>query len=95
MAWPSIRDGEDWDIHVMNLDGTGVRRLTDHLADDGYVAWSPDGRYLAFDSDRFGSHDLFVVAADGTGPTRVTDHPANEQAPVWVPRQGDANRGSE
>lgn len=86
VAWPSIRDGEDWDVYVMNLDGSGARRLTDHLADDGYVAWSPDGRYLAFDSDRFGSHDIFVMRADGSDLARVTDHPANELGPVWIPR---------
>lgn len=86
VAWPSIRDGEDWDVYVMQLDGSGVRRLTDHLADDGYPAWSPDGNYLAFDSDRFGSHDLFVMRADGSELTRVTDHPGTELGPVWIPR---------
>ena len=36
IAWMSIRAGEDWDVYTMRLDGTDVRRLTDHLADDDY-----------------------------------------------------------
>lgn len=86
ITWMSVRDGEDWDIYTMAVDGSDVRRLTDHLADDGYPSWSPDGRFIAFDSDRTGSADVHVMAADGSGLTRVTDHPGSEQAPVWVPR---------
>ena len=86
IAWISIRDGEDWDLYSMRLDGTDVRRLTDHLADDAYPAWSPDGKFIAFDSNRHGSIDIFVIPADGGKPQRLTDHPGNEQAPSWLPR---------
>ncbi len=92
IAWMSIRGGEDWDVYTMDLDGGDVRRLTDHLADDAYPAWSPDGRYLAFDSDRYGSHDVFVVPAEGGDVRRLTDHPAREQAPVWVAREPEDPR---
>jgi hypothetical protein len=45
------------------------------------------GIWLAFDSNRAGSFDVWVVDADAGGePTRLTDDPAYEQAPVWVPR---------
>lgn len=86
IAWMSIRDGEDWDVYTMAIDGSDVRRLTDHLANDAYPSWSPDGRWIAFDSDRFGSIDLFVVSAEGGRPVRLTDLPGSEQAPQWIPR---------
>lgn len=84
IAWPAIRGESDFDIYVMSIDGGAVRRLTDHLSDDAYPSWSPDGRFLAFDSDRLGGNDLFVVPADGGAVVRVTDHPGTELAPVWV-----------
>lgn len=47
-----------------------------------------DGAWIAFDSDRYGSTDIFVVRPDGSELTRITDHSGYEQAPVWVARSG-------
>jgi Tol biopolymer transport system component len=44
--------GGNYDIFVMNADGTGVRRLTSSPADDGWPAWSADGSMIAFSSIR-------------------------------------------
>jgi TolB protein len=82
----AMRGGEDWDVYTMALDGSDERRLTDSLAHDGYPSWSPDGRFVAFDSDRAGSTDVWVVPAEGGPAVRITDHPESEQAPVWVER---------
>ena len=86
VAWMSIRNGDDWDVYTMKLDGTEVQRLTDSLSDDGYPAWSPDGAWLAFDSDRYGSFDLFIVSSEGGRVFRITEDPEFEQAPVWIPK---------
>jgi TolB protein len=71
IAFTSNRDGND-EIYVMNVDGTGVTRLTDNPASDQQPSWSPDGSRLAFTSNRDGNFDIYVMNADGTGVTRLT-----------------------
>lgn len=44
---------------------------------------SPDGRFIAFVSDRAGSADVFVMRASGAAPTAVTSHAAAEYGPRW------------
>src|SRR4051794_11012438 len=46
--------GRSSEIFIANADGTGVTDLTDHPAQDLQPAWSPDGRQIAFASDRVG-----------------------------------------
>ena len=59
------------DIYVMNADGSGRRRLTRSLQNDGDPVWSPDGRRLAFVRIRGDRADIYVVNADGSGPRRL------------------------
>jgi Tol biopolymer transport system component len=42
----------DYDLYVVNVDGTGLVRLTETLGSDGWPAWSPDGTRIAFSSER-------------------------------------------
>ncbi len=72
-------------IFVMNADGTGLVRLTDHLVGNGAPAWSPDGRQIAFTSRHFGNDEIFVINADGTELVNRTYHPADDANPVWSP----------
>ena len=72
-------------IFVMNADGTGLVRLTDHRAGNGAPAWSPDGRQIAFTSRHFGNDEIFVINADGTELVNRTYHPADDASPVWSP----------
>ena len=56
------------DIHVMNADGSGQRRLTRSPARDNHPVWSPDGRRIAFDRGR----DVWVMNPDGSGQRSLT-----------------------
>ena len=67
----------------MNADGSNVTRLTNHPESDRSPAWSPDGRRIAFTSDRDGNDDIYVMNADGSNVTRLTNHPA-EGREVYV-----------
>jgi TolB protein len=82
----SVSEGGNSDVWVMNADGTGPRRLTNHPALDLSPSWSPDGRRLAFVSDRAGTPQLYVMGADGSGPRRLTFQGNYNQTPQWSPR---------
>jgi WD40-like Beta Propeller Repeat len=73
-------------IDVVGVDGTGRRRLTTRSghAEDA-LAWSPDGRHLAYAGADLGdrSIDLYIVGVDGTGESRVTDTPLIEHDVAW------------
>ena len=84
IAFSSNRDGNP-EIYVMNADGSGVTRLTDHPGEDGDPNWSPDGRQIAFTSDRDGNPEIYVMNADGSGVTRLTDPPAKHWKLDWSP----------
>ena len=61
----------NWEIYVMNLDGTGLRRLTNNSYSDGLPTWSPNGRSIAFVSDQGGAWGLWVMNADGSGRRKL------------------------
>ena len=60
-------------------------RLTYDEAFDSFPAWSPDGRRIAFDSDRDGNSEVYVMNADGSGVTRLTYNDAFDVFPAWSP----------
>jgi TolB protein len=84
IVFGSSRDG-DFDIYVMNADGSDVRRLTASPGRDMRPSWSPDGHRIAFTSARDGNPEIYLANADGTGLTRITNHPEQDDFACWHP----------
>jgi len=85
MAVVLSRDGNA-EIYLANLDGSGLRNLTNHPGIDVSPTWSPDGSQLAFVSNRHGSPQIFVMGSGGGAPRRITFAGSYNQTPSWCPR---------
>jgi tricorn protease len=73
------------DIWVANEDGSNVQRITVHKARDVYPRFSPDGKWIAFSSNRYGNYDVFIVPAEGGAAKQLTFHSANDTVVGWTP----------
>ena len=72
------------DIWTANDDGGGVVRLTDNVARDVFPRFSPDGRSIAFSSNRYGNYDVFVLPVAGGTPRRLTYHSGGDDVVGWT-----------
>ncbi|MBN2432559.1 MAG: PD40 domain-containing protein [Acidobacteria bacterium] len=72
-------------LFIVATTGGTARQLTSHPARDFWPAWSPDGRSIAFSTDRLGNSDVFVVPVEGGTPTRLTFHSADDIVTGWTP----------
>ena len=74
------------DLYRMPIAGGAAERLTSGPAYDDAPRFSPDGRSLAFCSDRGGNMNLWIMPADGGAPRPLTeDKDAVWSSPAWTP----------
>jgi len=76
--------GKQQNIFIIRADGTDMRQLTDGAFKDREPRWSPDGKRIAFTSDRSGSSEIWVINRDGSGLQQLTQM-AGAHHPVWSP----------
>ena len=92
LRYPSISpDGKSvafsykGDIYIVDSEGGRARQITSNPAYDYSPVWAPDGKNIAFASDRYGNFDIFTVSADGGVPTRLTTHSAKDTPWTFTP----------
>ena len=92
LRYPSISpDGKNvafsykGDLYVVDSEGGEARQLTSNPAYDYSPVWSPDGKTVAFASDRYGNFDIYKVSVDGGVPVRLTTHSAKDTPWTFTP----------
>ena len=99
IAFNSVVNGVG-QIFVMNADGTNIQQVThDSAATPTFVpggifpslrgsvtpAWAPDGRSVAYASNRSGNYEIYTMSPGGTNTVKVTDTPDQEMSVGWGP----------
>jgi len=75
----------DGDNEIYLLSESGLEQLTNNTWQDEYPVWSPDGKKIAFTSNREGQYDIFTMNSEGEEVFSITSSPQDEKEPAWYP----------
>jgi hypothetical protein len=78
----------NWDLYLINEDGTGERQLTTDSGVEGLPVWSPDGNWIAYLSDSGGNWGVWVIRPDGSEKQQLFPFDGGTFSPLAVPPYG-------
>lgn len=84
LTFDSNRTG-DWEVYLVNVDGTGLRQLTEANGQDSFTSWSPQGDSIVFDSERDGDFEVYVLEIASGEISKLTDNEVWDGEPAWSP----------
>lgn len=85
IVYTSDKDG-DYDIYVMNGDGSEVKKLTNNDDWDYFPVWSPDGNRITFTSYRDGNEGIYIMDSSGENERNISNYPnAYDLCSDWSP----------
>lgn len=73
------------DLWVLDAKAATPRRLTAHVARDVHPRWSPDGKWIAFTSNRMGNDDVWLIPRSGGEPRQLTHRTTSDTVSSWMP----------
>jgi Tol biopolymer transport system component len=73
------------ELFVRNINGDGLRQLTNNRALELAPSWSPDSRSIAYVSDATGDYDIYVIDLSSGGSKNLTGTPGIDSDPTWSP----------
>ncbi len=87
IVYTSTRENAAGDIRIINTDGTGDTALLATAAAERWGTVSPDGNWLAYQSDEGGATNIWRLdlTDPGATPVQLTDTPYRDEAPSWSP----------
>ena len=70
----------NWELYVINTDGTGIRNISNSNEDEDSPSWSPDSKRIVYSADKGGKSNIYIINADGSNKRKITDSGSS-----WTP----------